>query len=1414
MNRHMITQRVALMSMLALLLGSSLLRPADIKAQAMSDYTATPPFVSNAVPPNVLLLMDNSGSMNGLAYPAAFVPTQTYNGLFVAEECYSYASGKFSPDSAANPTTMPAGGWNCSGNASYPWSGNLLNYAAQRRIDIVKYVMVGGMCTVARVNDTCATVKGQDSFNSSACCRNQIQSVTVAQATDRMPSALIPGSGSVYFHMVGSVSTLRGKFCVKPNNTPPTSDTNCGASNLFGIVADHPETTTGVIQQMGTKARVGLMEFKGVGEGGKVLADVGSGVSSLVTAVETTTPSTWTPLAESLYEATRYFAQIAPAYTSSDYSYTVTNRDPYYYLAPQWAGTSAYVNCCKSFVIIFTDGEPTQDLNVPPSMQDKAHAVHGAHCTGATTTTPCTPHKTNYANNGSHYLDDVAYYAHTTDLRQGTLPQINLNDSNATGKDLQGMQNLTIYTFYAFGQAIGREILQSAAKAGGFEDMDQPSQPGYGLPDKVQEWDKYNNTTGASGSDGIPDTYFESADADDLRDRLLATIASILQKSSSGTALSVLATSSNGDGAVYQSFFYPSKLETSTLSDIKWTGHTHALFIDTFGNLREDTNQDGILTLKDDLIIRTKYDSVAGEVRVSKLTDTNEDGAPEITVDTNGDTILDCSPSPGVCDKKLSDILPIWEAGRRLALMQPKDRKILTWVDVDGDGIVDSTEELDLNSTHTVYPDNSSTLAPYLRPGGAPYTTANIINFVRGDQIAGLRDRQLTVKNDSGSNVLATWKLGDIIHSTPTLVASPRERYDVLYGDVSYSKYYQTHKSRRQVVYSGANDGMLHAFNGGFYHPGDDPSTTSVKEHGWFTNSPTSDNRGQKLGDELWGFVPYQLLPQLLWLTRADYTHVYYVDLKPKVTDVRIFCDTSAGSTPPSSCIDGQSGASHPNGWGTILIGGMRMGGSCRGVTSPTVPTCVSGTGAPPMAVTADFDNNAGTPDTTRYFYSAYFVLDVTDPEKPPKLLWSFTDETLGLTTSYPAVLRVKDDTTSIKTDTSGAKWFAVFGSGPTGYDGSVVQGAKLYAIDLINGPGANNSGVTKFSVGSWNSWMGDIALFDKDSDYRVDAAYAGRVIHDGALPWRGKMYRLTTGDPTATPTPLGFGKATNPAKWGVGQRPTEILDTFAAGTRETGPVASAPGLVLDDSGKVWLFFGTGRYYGATDKTSTEQQYFFGIKDSVLSGACTQSSTSSCWDDDLVDVTNAKVCVVGTGDCGQSGGTDQVTGISGVTTFSGTGTTSMIGLVQSKDGWYIRLTDPATPPTPLERVLYSPTVFGGVVFFPTFVPVNDICSPSGKSNLYALFYQTGTAPQEPVMGTEASTGTNLNVTKKISNWDEGVSSPLSLQVGSANSSNSAGGNPDHQRICRNTSTGAAGCIGVDTNDKPWSRYISWINRHL
>ncbi len=1022
-------------------------------------------------------------------------------------------------------------------------------------------------------------------------------------------------------------------------------------------------------------------------------------------------------------------------------------------------------------------------------------------------------HKQNFANSGTHYLDDVAYWMHTRDLRQATVPDISV-----AGHDLPGKQNVTVYAFFAFAQGINREFLLQTAKQGGFEDLD-----GDNVPDcdtvvltNPCEWDKVVNATGDSGRDNIPDTYFESSDVAEMKDKLAQALTSILNRSTSGTSLSVLATSTTGEGALYQSFFFPKV--TEGLVNVYWLGYTQALFLDTFGNLREDTNGDGRLVYKEDYIVRTRFDSATNEVKADLFQDTSP--SPD------GDGVVD-TPSTPTSTVDLKDIKPIWEAGKKLAQrdLTALPRKILTWLDLDNDGIVDAGEELEFKHSS---PDNSAQIKPYVRAATAA-ESVDIIKWIRGETVAGYRNRELTV----GGTANTTWRYGDTIHSTPTVVGSPRERFDVLYGDLSYSAYFQAYKDRRQVAYVGANDGMLHAFNVGFYNAGDDPSTATKVEHGWFTTqrltAPFVTNT-PAIGHELWAFIPQELLPQLKFLTQGDYQHVYYVDQKPKITDARIFCGGGAAGDPTSpNCVNGQASASHPSGWGTILIGSFRLGGSCL--------NCTTGV-ATDLSVTADFNYDGDTVDAgdTRKFRSAYFVLDITDPELDPKLLLTFTDPGLGLTLGYPTMVRLRPSGGD-KTQNSDARWFLVAGSGPTSYDVSSIQTGKVFVVDLIKYAAARTLNTTYYVFSTPNTCgaaspnsecavIGNIVTVDTDFDYRGDILYFGTMTcNSAAAPcngtaspaWKGRLYRLTTGS-SANPA---LGTETDPCGWGIGaacvRTPSILLNDFSCtgacvGATKVGPVSASPNVAQDDGNRIWVYWGTGRYFSSTiDKTNADTQHFFGVKDMVPISSCTQSTATNCEEKDLVNVSSAEICVLGTNDgSGTCQPDDQVKNVAGADGFdSSSGTANTLqGLIQSKDGWFTTLPDAR------ERAISPPTIIGGLVFFPTFVPENDICSTTGSSFLYALYYKSGTAYKESVIGTE-TVGANTNVKRRSAISDPGIASGVAVHIGAQGSgSNGSGGGGCQGQLTANiqSSTGSVGQTCLKTAGAPWSYYVSWVSQ--
>lgn len=162
------------------------------------------------------------------------------------------------------------------------------------------------------------------------------------------------------------------------------------------------------------------------------------------------------------------------------------------------------------------------------------------------------------------------------------------------------------------------------------------------------------------------------------------------------------------------------------------------------------------------------------------------------------------------------------------------------------------------------------------------------LNFIRGDHSLET--------NKGGTFRNRTSLLGDIINSAPILVGAPNQKYpDVWPGtaaenSVLYSSFRQSNLNRQQVIYIGANDGMLHAF---------DAST----------------------GSELFAYIPSPVVSKLNLLTNPNYSHQFYVDGSPTILDV--FASTA-------------------NSWRTVLVGTLNNGGQgvfALDVTNPSLFT-------------------------------------------------------------------------------------------------------------------------------------------------------------------------------------------------------------------------------------------------------------------------------------------------------------------------------------------------------------------------------------------------------------------------------------------------------------------------------------------
>lgn len=1178
-----------------------------------SQYTCVPVFQVTATQPAILIMLDNSGSMNEAAYASKpYNQDISYYGYFEPNVKYSYASNLFTR------------------NTSGAWDGNFLNWAAMRRIDVARKVLTGGKC-ISRDGGGKQALEGESPAVTRDVSIDNGQ-VDIWSATpypnQRFKFTLTKGS-LVFSRLSGGVwSSTTYTIKVQKDNTFPDEEFNFVDGNLAGI-----------IEKVGAKAEWGLEFFRyGTGtnqSGGRIVNAIDElNTQSMEIDIQNQDAETWTPLSEAYYVAMQYFKQ-EDVDTTLDYKAgDSTGQDPWEDIHN---GKSTMIPCAKAFVILLTDGASTMDQLVPNYLKNYADSFDSAALkTLLSTYTP--------VNSGSDYLKDIALYARKNDLRA----------------DLEGDQNMILYPIFAFADTSTNDgkfaelLLQEAAKNGGYTERDNVDGPS-----KQEEWDFDGN--------GVPDTYYRADNGWELERELLKAINAILERAASGTAVSVLSTSGEGDGTLTQAFFKPTI--TDGYYDIQWTGYLQTTWIDSHGNMREDTVADKILNPAEDDIIVHYFDEAAGETKVRRYYASAGDPYPEINETTPPDEILG-----------LNEVKGLWEAGSILAQRDPADRTIYTFIDKDQNG-TDEMVKFDNTNATTL-----AALTPYLGVRSSvswkylntPTITTerdratNLVKYVRGYDMSWFRRRSMDYDGDGDKEA---WKLGDIVNSTPVTVSMPSENFHYIYSDESYFEFYKSMIGRETMVYVGANDGMLHAFTSGVY----DSTTRSFS---------TKASTTEEIGDELWAYVPKNLLPHLKWLPSEEYAHVYYIDAKPRVFSAKIFPDVNGDGEPD---------------WGTVLVVGFNLGGGT-------------------ISVKADFnldgdDNDAGD---TRSFNPAYVAINVTDPRNPV-VMWEKSYGSLQMTTSVPAVVKV------------GEKWLLAFGSGPATCDceDSTTSAGHVYLVDLTTGnPYKNGTNDWRFVTPEARATMSSPGALDKGLNYNVDAIYFGESYFTSSGDLRGKIYKVVvpyTGDMAYYGMDVSKYDS-SPANWTM----HEIFNIDE-------PITVEPTMSTGVNDNVWVYFGTGRYLNNDDKLDTDNQYLVGFKDPFFNKQHGDNTTfykddlyhnytkSAAVSLDLTDLLNSDDYTVVTG------GEGTVTG--GLLTGTDNTFNDLIDLVHEfdtgkyaaigKDGWYTTMTGG-------ERIVVSPTVFAGTVFAPSFLPDSDVCGFGGTSMLFGLYYETGTAYYEDI----------------------------------------------------------------------------------
>ena len=407
-----------------------------------------------------------------------------------------------------------------------------------------------------------------------------------------------------------------------------------------------------------------------------------------------------------------------------------------------------------------------------------------------------------------------------------------------------------------------------------------------------------------------------------------------------------------------------------------------------------------------------------------------------------------------------------------------------------------------------------------------PGSLVDLVEWVRGVDAIDSSYRSRT-SSTTGKQYL----LGDIENSNPVQVIEAGGKFK----DPDYTSFKTLYQHRRRMVYVGANDGMLHAFNAGFWN-----QTTKTFQTTQADITSAGGGTAHPLGSEMWAYIPENALPKLKTLAETSYQtggsdtrpaqHEYFVDGAVQAFDVEIF-------TP--------SAGKNPGGWGTILVAATGYGGHKN-----------------------TYDDGSGGTDETQ---SSIIVFDITDPEVEPVVIEVITAPGLKMATTKPTIYR----------DATGT--YLAFGSGASDItthsdiDSTDAPYFYLYKLDAASGVNPLTS-IELVDGISNNSLVGDPAAMDWDGDANNydEAIYFGTV--------EERIPGLLSGG-TLLPA-LAVSGDLRVYNDGVVNK---ILDPGA-------PISVRPHLSKDSHGQAWITVGTGKTFASTDIKSTAQQYSIGLK--------------------------------------------------------------------------------------------------------------------------------------------------------------------------------------------------------------------------
>ena len=489
-------------------------------------------------------------------------------------------------------------------------------------------------------------------------------------------------------------------------------------------------------------------------------------------------------------------------------------------------------------------------------------------------------------------------------------------------------------------------------------------------------------------------------------------------------------------------------------------------------------------------------------------------------------------------------------------------------------------------------------------PSGIPLQWANLSTTQQGaiassDLLGYLRGDRGNEIGGSGTNTVfrgRTGVLGDVIDSSPTWVGAPSLPYKGPWVDAlnpgatqpegtSYATFASTNATRTNVVYTGANDGFMHAFRAGAY-----------------TASGTFDSTAPNDGQELLGYMPSSAFATIhnatptLDFTSPSYAHALFVDATPGTGDL------------------------YYNGsWHTWLVGGLGAGGNASG---PIGDKTTVATGGAIFALDITNPGNFSEANAASVVIGDWGAYNNPNGSIPITCVNNTPvncGNNLGSTFGTPIIRRLHD-----------GNWAAIFGNGlnsSTGMAGiyimTVSQTGVISFRFLSTGAGPSAAGA--------KNGIAYVSSADLDGDHITDYVYGGDALGN---VWRFDLTSSTPANWKAGTTPLFSTPGGQPITTrvtvtaaGAGPAPRVMVD-FATGQQLPQTIAGAAAYasgsqsiygIWDWNMSAWNLLGSAQYASLATATFTSSNLQAQTATDVagssgnISGFRTVTQNRICW---------------------------------------------------------------------------------------------------------------------------------------------------------------------------------------------------------